>query len=220
MRLTLTKISTTALVAGALGLCLPALASARTTEIGKLVTPAQPSCPTSPCLAVSRTTGFQAKAGTSRGMFTIPRDGRIVAWSISLGKPTRKQITFFDTNEGGASAAGITILRPGKHLTYRAIDQSPIVPLTPYFGLTAQFPLDRTLRVKRGWVVALTVPTWAPALAIGFRSDTSWRASRAKKKCNDTTTQSALQRTGAVTQFYCLYRTARLTYSATLISTP
>ncbi|HEX2015912.1 MAG TPA: hypothetical protein VGN69_04395 [Solirubrobacteraceae bacterium] len=213
-------ISTSIGAAAVLSLGGPGAAAARVTEIGKPAVAAVPSCPTSPCLAVSRTTGFQAKVGTSRGLFTVPRDGKIVAWTISLGKPTRKQITFFNTNEGGAASAGITILRPGKHLVYRVVDNSPLVALTPYFGLTAQFPLDRTLAVKRGWVVALTVPTWAPALAVGFRNDTSWRASRAKSKCNDTTTQSAQQRNGTLIQFYCLYRTARLTYSATLISTP
>jgi hypothetical protein len=169
---------------------------------------------------VSRTTGYQVKTGTQRAPHTIPRDGRIVAWSISLGKPSKKQIAFFDTNEGGPASAQITILRPHKKLFYDAVAVSPLVQLQPYFGETVQFPLVTTIAVKKGWVVALTVPTWAPALAIGFSNTTSWRASRTKKKCNNTTEQTAHQRVGQKLQYYCLYKTARLTYTATLISTP
>jgi len=64
------------------------------------------------------------------------------------------------------------------------------------------------------------VPTWAPALALGFGNDTSWRASRPKSKCTDTATQTAQSMIGQVAQYPCLYRTARLAYTATLISTP
>ena len=49
-------------------LALPALAPATLTEVGVIgaTTPATtPSCPGSPCLAVSRTTGFQVKVGTA-----------------------------------------------------------------------------------------------------------------------------------------------------------
>ena len=52
--------------------------------------------------------------------------------------------------------------------------------LEKYFGKTAQFPLATTIPVKKGDIVALTVPTWAPALALGFGNNTSWRASRAE----------------------------------------
>ena len=64
------------------------------------------------------------------------------------------------------------------------------------------------------------MPTWAPALALGFGNDTSWRASRPKKQCTPTNTQTAHTQIGSSVQYYCLYQTARLTYSATLISTP
>ena len=62
--------------------------------------------------------------------------------------------------------------------------------LEPYFGKTAQFPLETTITVKKGDIVALTVPTWAPALALGFGNDTSWRASRQKSQCTSTSSQT------------------------------
>jgi hypothetical protein len=209
----------------ALALALPAGSLATLTEVGVIpVTspPAVPSCPHNPCLAVSRTTGFQAKVGPANKPLTAPRSGTIVAWTVTLAKPNASQIKFFNANEGGVSEAGIAILRPQPkpNLTYKLIAQSPPVKLESYFGKTAQFPLETTLPIKKGDIVALTVPTWAPALAVGFGNDTSWRASRKKTQCASTSTQTAQTQIGASVQYYCLYQTARLTYSATLISTP
>jgi hypothetical protein len=208
------------ILAAFLALFAAAPASAAILEVGKIAAEHAPSCPTSPCLAVSRTTGYQAKVGTVRGLFVVPQDGKIVAWTISLGKPAQRQIDFFDQNLGGESSARITILRPGKKLFSRVTGQSPVQKLEPYFGTSVQFPLGRALNVKKGYVVALTVPTWAPALAVGLGNDSSWRAARAKGKCNDTSTQTAQQTLGNIVQYRCLYRTARLTYSATLVTTP
>src|ERR1700688_4840704 len=87
-----------------LALVLPAAAPATLSEIGLIgaTTPVTiPSCPSTPCLAVSRTTGFQVRVGAARNLLSVPRAGTIVAWTISLGKPTATQIKFFDTNEGG-----------------------------------------------------------------------------------------------------------------------
>ncbi|MGA2454583.1 MAG: hypothetical protein ABSG93_13790 [Solirubrobacteraceae bacterium] len=218
----------------ALALVLPAVAPATLTEVGVIgaTTPASvPSCPGSPatatspgipCLAVSRTTGFQVKVGSERNLLSAPRAGTIVAWTITLGNPTATQIKFFNENEGGASEAGIAILapQPKPNLTYKLVAQSPYVKLQPYFGKTAQFPLETTIPIKKGYVVALTVPSWAPALALGFGNDTSWRASRPKAGCKTTSSQTIQTTVGSAVQYYCLYQTARLTYSATLISTP
>ncbi|HLM86438.1 MAG TPA: hypothetical protein VK272_09660 [Solirubrobacteraceae bacterium] len=206
-------------------LVLPAVAPATLSEVGVIgvTTPATvPSCPATPCLAVSRTTGFQVKVGSNRNILAAPRAGTIVAWSITLAKPTATQIKFFDANEGGPSEAGIAILapQPKPNLTYKLIAQSPLVKLQPYFGETVQFPLETTIAVKKGYVVALTVPSWAPALALGFGNDTSWRASRPKSGCTNTSTQTTHTTIGSAVQYFCLYQTARLTYSATLISTP
>jgi hypothetical protein len=208
-----------------LALAVPAAAPAQLSEVGVLGTtnPATvASCPASPCLAVSRTTGFQVKVGSARNPIGVPRDGSIVAWTITLGKPNATQIKFFNTNEGGVSEAAIAVLRPQKspNLTYKLIAQGPLTKLQPYFGKTAQFPLETTIKVKKGDEVALTVPSWAPALALGFGNDTSWRASRPKKQCTTTSAQTAHTQINTSVQYFCLYQTARLTYSATLISTP
>jgi hypothetical protein len=219
------RLSLALTASAALALALPAIAPATLTEIGIIgaTTPATvPSCPGTPCLAVSRTTGFQVKVATANNLVSAPRAGTVVAWTITLGNPNAAQIKFFNANEGGPSEAGIAILAPQKkpNLTYKLVAQSPLVKLQPYFGKTAQFPLETTIPVKKGYIVALTVPSWAPALALGFGDDTSWRASRPKAGCTTTGTQTTQTAIGSAVQYYCLYQTARLTYSATLISTP
>jgi hypothetical protein len=198
-------------------LACAAPASARIVEIGG-APEATPTCPSSPCLAVSRTTGYQAKVVDSRSTYIVPADGRIVAWTIGLGNPDKRQIDFFTSNFGEASA-GLTILRRGKRLYHRVMGQTPLEKLEPYFGQKVQFPLTTSIAVKKGYVVALTVPTWAPALTQLLNDGSSWRASRAKGKCDDTDRQTSQTRMQQRTQYRCLYR-ARLTYSATLITTP
>ena len=65
------------------------------------------------------------------------------------------------------------------------------------------------------------MPTWAPVLALGLDNATTWRASRPKPCAdNEAFQQFAQQRVNAMAQYACEYKTARMTYSATLISTP
>ncbi len=197
-------------------------ASAEIIQIGAVEPGVTPSCP-SPCIAISRTTGYQAQVGTSRGIFYAPANGRIVAWTIALGAPSEAQQRFFTRGFGGTSRARITVLRREKKVGGRIVAQSPDVDLTPYFGSTVQFPLEQSLKVAKGNLVALTVPTWAPALAVGLGRDSSWRASRPNRprgECLDTETQTARTVIGGTTRFACFYQTARLTYTATLITDP
>jgi hypothetical protein len=205
---------------------VPASASADVIEIG--ATPdlrMYPSCsaPDARCLAVTRTTGYQAKVGTDRGLMIVPRNGRIVAWTLGLSNPTKAQKRFFEKNYGGAAQAQLTVLKVGEHLHDTVKAQGPLTNLEPYFGGTAMFPLPRTIPVRKGDLIAVTIPTWAPALqvesspGVSLGGDTSWRASRSKKQCKDSQTQTAQLDKGDEQQYYCLYRTARLTYTATLI---
>jgi hypothetical protein len=204
----------------AMALLLPGVAAAKIVEIGEVTTDPAPSCPASPCEVISRTTAYQARVAGVGERYVVPEDGRLVAWSISLGAPGRKQRAFFEENLGGPAQAGVTVLKQGNRAFRRVVASSPLQALTPYFGQTVQFPLTTTLAVEKGNIIALTVPTWAPALNLGLERDSTWRASRAKDACDDTQTQSAQIGTAAFTQYKCAYRTARLTYSATIVTTP
>lgn len=183
---------------------------------------ATPSCPETtgaPCKAITRTIGYQAKVGANRGLMAVAKNGRLVSWTIKLGSPSAAEVKFFEKNFGGSAKASIAVLRQGRKLRARVVAVSPPVELTSYFGKTVEFPLETTIPVEKGWVIGISVPTWAPAFAINLGSDTSWRASRKEKACEDFSTQTAAA-AGAVPQFYCLYRTEQLTYSARVIATP
>jgi hypothetical protein len=181
------------------------------------------SCPSSPCEVLSETTGVQVKAGKFNTPLRIPHNGTIVAWTVELSLPTAAQIAFFNKNEGGPSEAAIAVLQNTKGLGYKLVAQSPLIQLQPFFGETAQFALTTTIPVTAGERIGLTVPTWAPALAIQLGKSTSWRASRPKNTCTnaaEASTETAQTTLKSVAQYSCLYQTAQLLYSATLISTP
>jgi len=205
-----------ALVAASLATTSTA-ASAKIVEVGR--TDVAPACPATPCLALSRTTGYQVKVADERNTFVVPEDGKIVAWTIASGTTTPEQISFFDKNFGGAASARLTVLRAGRTLYSRTVTQTPVQSLKPYLGQVVQFPLGRALNVKKGYVIALTVPTWAPALTPLLTDHSSWRASRAQGKCSDLDMQTAQMSLNLVTQYRCLYK-ARLLYSATLVTRP
>lgn len=196
----------------------PALAKVE--ELGAMEESVRGSCPDKECRAITRTTAYQAKVGENRGLMSVKNDGRLVAVTYALGKPGPKQADFFAQTFGGAAQAAVVVLRPGKKLNYTVVGKGPMTTLTDYFGQTVQIPLVRTLRVRKNDVIGLTIPTWAPLLQLNLGGDTSWRSSQAKDGCADTQTQTALLGSKNAAQFTCLFRNQRLTYSATIISTP
>ena len=194
-------------------------ARAEIIEVGALEAGVRGSCPQT-CLAVSRTTGYQAKVGPDRGLYLVPRDGRIVAWTLALGDPGPTQVRFLDRRLGGEARAALVVLQPGRRLRHRVVRKGPMTRLRRFFGRRVQLPLARTIPVRRGQLLALTVPTWAPVLQVNLGGDTSWRASRPERACDATDRRTALLGTRRVAEFRCLYRTARLTFSATLVPSP
>ncbi len=176
------------------------------------------SCPAAPCLVIGRTTGFQVSLAGQIPVSMVGLSGSIDAWQIALSAPDPDQISYFDATEGGTAEAGIAILRsqPGSGHAYVPIAHSSLVSLQPYFGTTAHFALVPALPVERGDVVALTSPTWAPALATGMEANATWRASRPSSQCSNASEQTAATQLGVPDEFGCLYDTAALTYSATL----
>ncbi len=219
MRLSRKVLST----AAAITVAVPAFAAAAFQEVGPVGNEGampEPACPAKPCLAISRTTGYQVKVGDARGTHVVKEDGRIVAWTIKLSRPGKKQIEFFEKNLGGESTAQLTVLRPGNKLYARILAQGNPVALEPYFGTTPTFALEKSIPVKKGNVIGLSVPTWAPSLAIAQPGTVSWRASRPKGACNDFATATAQTGVNNISRFFCLYRTARLTYTATIVPDP
>ena len=194
-------------------------AQARVTELGATSPRPPASCPDN-CQAIGQVTGFQVKQGAKRYPFAVTRPGKIVAFSVTLGKPNSEQIDFFTKLFGGTPQARLSILRPGSRKRHRLTGQSEIFELGDYFGSTPTFALSRPLTVKKGYVVALTVPTWAPAFAVGLGGSEQWRSSRDPENCDEVDQRAAQQVRGGLRTYGCLYKTARLLYTATFVPDP
>lgn len=185
------------------------------------------------CRVEGHVTGFQSIADGVPRPYEAPFEGKIVAWSITLAKPstvetktTTDEVGFFDDFFGTPSQARIGVLRPiedSKPPKYKLVRQSPIEILNPYFGSTPIFALDHPLTVLKGQVVALTVPTWAPMFAFNVSAENTWRGSRLPEHCisrEDIQGGHPQQGVGKTKTYGCYYSEARLLYTATLVKKP
>jgi hypothetical protein len=188
-------------------------------ELGLTSQPPAVSCPDN-CQAIGQVTGFEVQQGTVKNPFQRKRRGKVVAFSITLGKPKKSDIDFFNKLFGTPPQAQLVVLKPGTKQRYRVTGISPPFDLTKYFGSTPTFALPRPLTVKPGYVVGLTVPTWAPAFAVNLGNDEAWRSSRDPAHCDDVQQKAAQVTRGQLASYGCLYRTARLMYTVTFIPDP
>jgi hypothetical protein len=192
-----------------------------TVVLGQTSTVPDPSCPDLPCQAVGSVTGFQVSNGQTRSPFIVPHDGTIRSWTLTLAQPTNKQRSFFNGFFGTPPEARLSILRriPGTNPPrYNLRSQGSIKVLSPYLGQTVKF--GSSLKVEKGDIVAITVPTWAPAFAQELPSSNVWRASRAPGTCTNSTDirqGEPLDKVSTRATFGCRYSTARLLYTATLV---
>jgi hypothetical protein len=203
------------LVTAALAIGLPAGALAAEISIANSGVVSQPSCPLSPCAVISRTTAIQVKDGGVSGPLQVKRNGRIRSWSVTLAIPSSYEIHYFDKHEGGTARAALAILQNVGGLAYKLVALSPVVHLQPDFGTTAVMALADPIRVIKGELLALAVPTWLPALALDYPASTSWRASRSSSQCSDVALQTMQSLVGSLAVYGCLYQTALIPYGAT-----
>jgi len=197
-------------------------AAGRTTVIlGQTASEPDPSCPDLPCQAVGSVTGFQVDNGQTKLPLTVPHDGTIKAWTLTLAQPTNSQRTFFNGFFGTPPQARLAILRriPGTSPPrYNLRRQGSVKVLSPYLGQTVKF--SASLKVEKGDIVGLTVPTWAPAFAQNLTANNVWRASREEGACKNATDirqGEPQEKVGTRRTYGCKYTTARLLYTATLV---
>ncbi|HEX8754467.1 MAG TPA: hypothetical protein VF731_13730 [Solirubrobacterales bacterium] len=192
-----------------------------TVVLGSTATTPDPSCPNLPCQAIGSVTGFQVNNGQTSLPFSVPHDGTIKHWSLTLAQPTNSQRSFFNGFFGTPPEARLAILHrvPGTNPPrYTLRRQGSIKVLSPYLGQTVQF--GSSLRVEKGDIVGITVPTWAPAFAQGLSATNVWRASRAPGACTNSTDirqGEPQEKVGTRATYGCKYSTARLLYTATLV---
>jgi hypothetical protein len=216
-------------VLAAAALALAPGASARVVELGATANPANPSCPTDPCVAVVRVTGYQGRAaGGPKNPYYIRRDGYIVAFTVTLSEPSAEQATFFNDNYGSPAQVQLSVLRKGKtrktRLQHRLVQETEPFEVDDYFGSSPTFVLEQPLRVRRGNWVGITVNTWAPMFARNLSRADWWRSSRAKRRCGVPSDlsrvelgQFAMEDLGQTSVFGCTYHAERLLYTVTYI---
>ena len=210
-------------------LALPAGAQAKVIELGAGGSPpAASNCPNDPCVAAYQVTAYQGRAGSLKNPFVVPRAGKIVAVSVTLGKRTDTQIEFFDGRFGDDPQVQLSILRRSttkrKKGNHRLMRQSEVYDVSRFLGTTPTFALDEPLVVGKDARVALTVPTWAPVLdTVDLARSDWWRASRAKDDCgkDDKLSPPSVQdEVGEIVDYQCTYFNSRLLYTATYIPDP
>jgi hypothetical protein len=227
-----TLLAAACLLAGLVAALAPHAADSaplRVVVLGQTSESPPPSCPgkivnnveITPCRVEGHVTGFQSIADGVARPYEAPFEGKVVAWSITLAKPstretrtTTDEVGFFNDFLGTPAEARIGVLRPvedTKPPRYKLVRQSPI------------FALDHPLTVLQGQVVALTIPTWAPMFAFNVSADNTWRGSRLPEHCSskeDIQGGHPQQGVGKIKTYGCYYSNARLLYTATLVKKP
>jgi hypothetical protein len=194
--------------------------------LGKSRSSPQPSCPDD-CLAVGSVSSFQIRAGKrkdgkrNRDPFKLPVDAWIVAWSVDLSNPKKSQRQFFgetfrNKRYGRHASARISVLRKtGKKNVYQLSKKSPGVDLAGHYGQRPIFTLDQPIKAKKGRIVALTTPTWIPALAIDLpKKENQWRGSRDSGECGAGAATDARpqEKLGSKREYGCKFTTTRPLY--------
>jgi hypothetical protein len=231
------------ILATLVALALTAIAPAESVKtIGGVRGKAPPSCPSPKgaraqtkkpqkvCSTMATVTGFQMNAHGKKGPTRVDEDGRIVAWSVELSKPSREERT--SLTEGydlGAPTAKLAILKPQGKGKFKLTKQSPRVKLESVLGTEPIFTLKKPIKVRKGTIVGLTTSSWVPNLAHDgalTRKGDRWRASRGSEKCGDdprkTDRQNRLdllagkpqRKIGDVRRYGCTYTSSRLLYKA------
>ncbi len=159
------------------------------------------------CQAVGSVTGFQLQANGKHQAFRMPHNARIVAWAVSVADTNKLEtkafggFDFFGSHKYGKKpTAQLAILKKMKKQgpRFRLVRSSPIESLKSAQGHKQYFVLKKPLKAKKGMIVGITVPTWAPIIAsnANVAKDNKWKASRNPKKCGGKTAEQ--QRRNAI----------------------
>lgn len=220
----------------ALSGAIAASASATTIELGATTSPLlAPACPKGVAPAqctiiLTRATALETIRDNTAYPTTVKHAGRLVAFTVGLSalstNPTTaaNDVKFLDKTYGGDAEVAVTVLKrvgPKANWTWEVVEQGPVVDVQPYLGQVAQFPLTATLPVVRGEAIALTTPTWAPALSIDLpTAHFAYRQSRSRNCNNPPATTQAQVTVGGSAKYSCDYPGTRVEYSATEITNP
>ena len=205
-------------------------------QLGKTKDSPSPQCPESDkyaCEVTGQVTGFQKSADGRKGIFKVPEDGQIVAWSVDLADPSKEERrTFGEASEtdqyGKAPTAGISIIRAKDDKNFKLRSESPLLNVRGFYGEKPLFTLANPLSVNEGDVVALTTATWLPAFSTKNQTANDvWVAGRKEEDCSVPDSVPAEERLayffkhtsphrkdGSERPYACKYDNARILYWA------
>ena len=204
----------------------PGAASAKIVELGQTSTPlSAPECPKgvapSQCFIIlTHTTAVQTIGDGVSFPTKVKRAGWVVAFSVGLSrlssdpKTEHNYLHTLDQAYGGTPQVALTVLKPGPKNTFTVVSQSGTLHLIPFLGQVLQEPLSlpptfktmTPLAVKPGYVIGLTVPTWAPVLTYNLSaSKFAYRQSRKANCKNAATGNTAQTKVGQSEQYLCSY---------------
>ena len=99
--------------AGALVAAAPAHAEVRELGVSAEAPLADPSCPAD-CQAIGRVSGYPVQIGALKNPYLVNEPGKVVAFTIRLGKPDAEQTTFFSNLFGGQAQVRLSVLKPAR----------------------------------------------------------------------------------------------------------
>ncbi len=221
---------------GAASSLSPAAASAQIVELGVPKTPlVAPVCPStvsaSNCtIILTQVTALETIRDGVAYPTTVTKAGKIAAFTVGLSRLDKSatkattDIHFLDSSYGGTTQVGITVLKPvgkKKFRRWAVAASSPIYHVQPYLGQVVQFPLDTSIPVVPGEVIALTTPTWAPVLSFNLPTTKfAYRQSRTANCTRPAASTQAQTTVGQSVRYLCDYPGTRVEYSATEITNP
>jgi hypothetical protein len=164
----------------------------------------------------------------------VTKAGRIVAFSVGLSslssknRTRRRDINYLNGAFGGDAQVQMTILKevhrkngenPTKH-EFVVVAESRVFHVVRYLGSVVQLPLTKSIKVTPGDLVALSTPTWAPALSIDLSAKFRYRQSRSHHCARVASVQKSQSTVGARTTYDCTYTGTRPEYAATEVTDP
>ncbi len=212
---------------------VPAMATAAVLEVGATKTAlVAPTCPpgvsaVNCTIILTRSTAMETLRDGVAYPSTVKQAGAIVAFTVGLSglstsrTTAHQEIHALDSSFGGTTRVAIAVLRETnkKLRRWKVVAESPAFHVQPYLGEVVQFPLVTSLPVRRGDVVALTTPTWAPVLSIDLTAKKfAYRQSRTA--CTGPPASTAAQTVGQTATYGCNYPGTRVEYTATEITNP
>ncbi len=200
------------------------------------------------CQVQGQVTVFQRVVDGEKGLYRARSNGKLVAWSVSLGSPTQSEqdtlLKYGATQEYPDSAtAGLAVLKSAENKRFKLKAKSPIMRVDNYFGQEQIFTLEDPLPIRQGEIAALTTVTYLPFLGIKepgepapLQGPHSYVASRKEENCqvpadvaNSDNTGDAARKwyfehtsphrdVGSTKAYECVYTGERLLYKAYFVA--